>query len=146
MIRGIGGRAGAITRHPHNRASIARSNPTLPLQLPKKLPAFEFWQVLRPPSRPRAAQMAWLVEVSKAAKHLCLELPARPEHLRVATHNGGWRGGGEAQNRPKLKPWRVFSQRTLFRIPQFKLTLPPTSNLSIYTILSIQKRQKRVPF
>ena len=49
-------------------------------------------------------------------------------------------GGGEAQNRPKLEPWRVFPQRTLFRIPQSELTLPPTSNLSICTILNIEQK------
>ena len=112
----------------HNRPP--KSNALL--QLPKKLPAFEFWQVLRPPSRSRAAQMAWLVEISRAPKHLCVEPPVRPEHVRVATRNGRRRGGGEAQNRPKLKPWRVFSQRTLFGILQSKLTLPPTSNSCIY--------------
>ena len=94
MIRGIGGRAGVVTCQPHNRATIVRRNPMLPLQLPKKLPAFEFWQVLRPPSRSRAAQMAWLVEISRAPKHLCVEPPVRPEHVRVATRNGRRRGGG----------------------------------------------------
>ena len=108
MIRGIDGRAGAITWHPHNRATIARRNPTPPLQWPKKLPAFEFWQVFAPSQPPTGCPDGWLVDISMAPKHLWLEALVRPEHVRVATHNGGWKGGGEAQNRPKLEPWRVF--------------------------------------
>ena len=53
--------------------------------------------------------MAWLVEVSKAAKHLCLELPARPEHLRVDTPSGG-RKGRESTKSSKTRAWARFSQ------------------------------------
>ena len=111
MIRGIDGGAGAITWHPHNRATIARRIPTPPLQLPKKLPAFEFWQVLRPPIRSRAAQMAWLVEVSRAPKHLCVEPPARPEHLRIAPHSGGRKGRGSTKS-SKTQALARFSNGT----------------------------------
>ena len=116
MIRGIDGGAGAITWHPHNRATIARRNPTPPLQLPKKLPAFEFWQVFAPSQPPTGCPDGWLVDISMAPKHLCLEAPVRPGHVRVATHNGSWMGGrgGEAQNRPKLEPWRVFHRGHYF--------------------------------
>ena len=145
MIRGIDGRAGAITWHPHNRATIARRNPTPPLQWPKKLPAFEFWQVFPPPQPPTGCPDGWLVDISMGPKHLCLEALVRPEHVRVATHNGGWRGGVKHKIVQNSSPGAFFSQRTLFGIRQSKLTLPPTSHLCIYTILSIQKRQKRVP-
>ena len=81
MIRGIDGGAGAITWHPHNRATIARRNPTPPLQLPKKLPAFEFWQVVAPSQPPTGCPDGWLVDISMAPKHLCLEAPVRPGQL-----------------------------------------------------------------
>ena len=109
MVRGIDGRARVITCQPHNRATIVRRNPMLSLQLPKKLPAFEFWQVLHPPSRARAAEMPWLVEVSKAPKHLCLELPARPKHLRVDTPSGGRKGRGSTKS-SKTRALARFSQ------------------------------------
>ena len=75
----------------------------------KSCPRSSFGRFYAPPSRSRAAQMAWLVEVSKAAKHLCLELPARPEHLRVDTPSGG-RKGRESTKSSKTQAWARFSQ------------------------------------
>ena len=125
MIRGIGGRAGVVTCQPHNRATIVRRNPMLHLQLPKKLPAFEFWQVLRPPIRSRAAQMAWLVEVSRAPKHLCVEPPARPEHLRIAPHSGGRKGRGSTKSSKTRALVRFSNGTCISNISNPRWNCPP---------------------
>ena len=93
MIRGIDGRAEAITWHPHNRATIARRNPTPPLSVAQKAARVRVLAGFPPPQPPTGCPDGWLVDISMGPKHLCLEALVRPEHVRVATHNGGWRGG-----------------------------------------------------
>ena len=114
MIRGIGGRAGGITCQPYNRATIVRRNPMLSLQLPKKLPASEFWQVLHPPAahgRPRCHcwwKFPGLPNMCDWSFRPAQNISGLPPIMEV-----GW--GGGAQHRSTREPWRVFHIRHLFQ-------------------------------
>ena len=94
----------------HNRPP--KSNALL--QLPKKLPAFEFWQVLRPPAahgRPR--WHGWwkflrLPNICAWSFRPAQNIYGLPPVVEV-----GWAGG--TQSRPKLERWHVFRMGHAFQ-------------------------------
>ena len=75
------------------------------------------------PSWSLATQMTWLVEVSKTPKHLYLERPARPEHLRVATHCRGRMGWGEDKILQNSSAGTFFAWDMYFKRFQSKMEL-----------------------